>query len=100
MDTQSVETTSIDWLTPKAFAKESGLSLATVYRYLASGALPKFQPAGQNCRIAIPRSALCCLDPQAALPGIAPTTSKTATAVHKPTHLSGPAPAWTKSRRP
>ena len=45
-------------LSPAEFAVESGLSLATVRRYLKSGRLPKVQFGGFRCRVLIPREAL------------------------------------------
>jgi site-specific recombinase XerD len=43
---------------PKEFADRSGLSLATVHRYLKSGRLKKRQPGGKSCRVFIPESEL------------------------------------------
>jgi hypothetical protein len=45
-------------LSPAEFVAESGLSLATVHRYLKSGRLPKVQIGGFRCRVLIPREAL------------------------------------------
>ena len=47
-----------EYLSPHQFADYSGLSLATVRRYLERDKLPKCQPGGPRCRILIPRSAL------------------------------------------
>jgi hypothetical protein len=46
------------FLAPLEFARLSGLSLATVHRYLRSGKLPFFQPNGRRGRILIPIDAL------------------------------------------
>jgi hypothetical protein len=46
------------WLSPKAYAQASGISLATVRRYLKLGLLPKLQPGGKRGRVCIPRSSL------------------------------------------
>lgn len=54
----SSNTTDSLFISPAEFAKLSGLSLATVWRYLAAGRIPKTQPGGRRCRILIPRSAL------------------------------------------
>ena len=45
-------------VSPEEFAELSGLSSATVRRYLADGRLPKSQPGGRRCRVLIPVSAL------------------------------------------
>ena len=47
-----------EYLSPEQFSEVSGLSLATIHRYLANGRLPKVQPGGKRCRVLIPRSAL------------------------------------------
>lgn len=46
------------FLTPNEYARLSGLSMATVRRYLAAGHLPKYQPGGPRCRVLIPLHAL------------------------------------------
>ena len=55
---EPVGATEIEYLSPQQFACLSGLSNATVRRYLADGRLPKIQPGGQRCRVLIPRDAL------------------------------------------
>lgn len=45
-------------LSPAEFVARTGLSPATVRRYLKSGRLPKSQPGGPRCRVMIPVSAL------------------------------------------
>jgi excisionase family DNA binding protein len=47
-----------EFLSPQEFVAQSGLSLATVRRYLADGRIPSVQPGGRRCRVLIPRSAL------------------------------------------
>ena len=45
-------------LSPKEFSQLSGLSLATVHRYLKAGKLPFLQPGGPRSRVLIPSDAL------------------------------------------
>jgi excisionase family DNA binding protein len=47
-----------EYLSPREFVARSGLSLATVRRYLADGRLPSVQPGGRRCRMLIPVAAL------------------------------------------
>ncbi len=47
-----------DYLSPHEFVARSGLSLATVRRYLRTGRLPSLQPGGRRCRVLIPAAAL------------------------------------------
>jgi len=47
-----------DFVTPNEFVKLSGLSLSSVWRYLADGRLPKVQPGGHRGKVLIPRDAL------------------------------------------
>ena len=46
------------FLSPAEFAQLTGLSMATVRRYLRDGRVPKIQPGGARCRVLIPRAAL------------------------------------------
>ena len=52
------ETEPAVYLSPLAFSRLSGLSLATIRRYLKSGKLRFFQPGGKRARILIARSAV------------------------------------------
>ena len=47
-----------EYASPDEFAGLTGLSMATVRRYLRDGRLPKVQPGGKRCRVMIPRDAL------------------------------------------
>lgn len=61
-----------EFLSPEEFRLLSGLSPATISRYLKSGKLPKVQPGGKRCRVMIPRSALNALT---ASPAVTPTNA-------------------------
>lgn len=56
-DTAS-ELSSKDLLSPQEFASFTGMSLATVHRYLKAGTLPKIQVGGKRHRVLIPLNAL------------------------------------------
>lgn len=45
------------FFSPAEFSRQSGLSPATVARYLARGKLPYLQPGGKRCRVLIPQVA-------------------------------------------
>jgi hypothetical protein len=47
-----------DFIAPADFAQRTGLSLATVGRYIKSGRIPSLQPAGFRGRRLVPVSAL------------------------------------------
>ena len=47
-------TEAAHFLSPAEFSSHSGISLSTVWRYLADGLLPKVQPGGPRCRVLIP----------------------------------------------
>lgn len=47
-----------EYVSPREFVAQSGVSLPTVRRYLRNGRLPFIQPGGPHCRVLIPRSAL------------------------------------------
>src|SRR5690348_3372943 len=51
-------TTHKRFLSPKEFSELSGLSLATIHRYIKNGKLPYRQPAGPRGRILIPAEVL------------------------------------------
>jgi len=90
------------YLSPLEFCQLSGLSLATVHRYVKDGKLPFCQPGGHRTRILIPADALDALSGGAASTGPAGTTSaakasaNTATPGEKPAPLPGPRPKWTR----
>lgn len=90
------------YLSPLEFCQLSGLSLATVHRYLKSGKLPFWQPGGHRTRILIPVDALEALPGGAA--GMGPAGHSRAaqgsppisTTTEKPAPLPGPRPKWTR----
>jgi hypothetical protein len=51
----------VRFLSPQEFSQLSGLSLATVHRYLKNGKLLYRQPAGRRGRVLIPSNALATL---------------------------------------
>ena len=92
------------FLTPAEFAERTGLSLATVRRYIAAGRIPVAQPGGFRSRVLIPRDALV-------LPRPAPQGQRQLAAdpdrqrgssqnpANHSDRLSGPRPGWlTKSK--
>jgi hypothetical protein len=93
------------YLSPQAFSGLSGLSLATVHRYLRSGRLPYRQPAGRRGRIVIPADALELL-PGTTLPHgltqapVPPPTTATTQPPVTPARPPGPRPKWTRLAGP
>ena len=86
------------FVSPLEFSQLSGLSLATVHRYLKKGKLPSIQPSGRRGRILIPADALeLCGNTtlEAAQPEqtAAPTSEPGNAPNPRP---SGPRPRWTQ----
>ncbi len=73
------------------FAQASGLSLATVDRYLRDGRLQKVQIGGQRARVLIPRSQL--------FPMTSPSDHQTnsETFSHRSAVRRGPMPRWKRN---
>lgn len=93
------------YLSPLEFSHLSGLSLATVHRYLKSGKIPRRQPGGHRSRILIPVDALeTPSSPEPALAGAAaPATSAEPATAAEPSPsvlLPGPRPKWTRQAGP
>lgn len=93
-----------EFVSPADFVALSGLSLATVRRYVADGRLPSAQPGGRRCRVLIPVSALSGF--VRTRPTIAPqpqpkspTTSIASRHIPKKT-LPGPPPRWRSKIEP
>jgi excisionase family DNA binding protein len=92
------------FLAPSEFAERTGLSLATVRRYIAAGRIPVAQPGGFRSRVLIPRDALVL--PRPAPQGqrqLAADPDRHRDAAENPANnadrLSGPRPGWlTKSK--
>ena len=86
------------YLSVQEFKQLSGLSLATIHRYLKSGKLPFRQPAGPRSRVLIPTDALDILC-RSTQPPITPPLATDADltpdrdATNDPP-LSGPRPKW------
>jgi hypothetical protein len=93
------------YLSPQQFSGLSGLSLATVHRYLRNGRLPYQQPAGRRGRLLIPADALELLS-AATPPGgpprppLSPSTTATTQAPVTPARPPGPRPRWTRLAGP
>jgi hypothetical protein len=97
----SLDTRSRAFLSPEEFSHLTGLSLASVRRYLKSGRLPCWQPRGRRGRILIPTHlALQALSGPSGAPACAASTvtapsPAASVALHQPVSLlSGPRPKW------
>jgi hypothetical protein len=95
------------YLSPQDFSQLSGLSLASVYRYLKSGQLPCWQPRGPRGRILIPADALVMAhagrpDAPTSLTSTlaAPSPATAAPQCQTAPQLSGPRPKWLLSSPP
>jgi excisionase family DNA binding protein len=87
------------YLSPEEFGDRSGLSLATVHRYLKKGKLPFHQPGGRRTRILIPIDALESVSRSASQADrtTAPAAAQEASpAAERPVPLPGPRPRWTR----
>lgn len=89
---------SIDeqWISPREAARRLGVSEPTLRRYLRSGHIPFYQPAGKKGRILIPLSRLKAdagPDASEPLPSDVKPQSRSAAG------LAGPSPQW-MGRRP
>ncbi len=94
------------YLSPAEFVRLSGLSLATVRRYLANDRLPKVQPGGRRCRVLIPRDALEGVEKPAGPVGEEPLTDPTVSTKpeiqqfpKRSSQLGGPVPKWMGRRQ-
>lgn len=102
---EPVGTTEIEYVSPGQFVCLSGLSMATVRRYLADGRLPKIQPGGEGCRVLIPRDALnASFRPQSMTKTESDTwkqsdaRSEEICNSNSPPKSSGPTPRWRRRR--
>ena len=103
--TEAGESPARRYLSPREFGALSGLSLATVRRYLRSGRLPYRQPAGRRGRILIPADALELVS--AATPpdepsqaSVAPSTPAMTRPPVTPARPPGPRPKWARLAGP
>jgi hypothetical protein len=87
------------FVSPLEFSQLSGLSLATVHRYLKKGKLPSVQPSGRRGRILIPADALeRCGNTTLEAAHPEQTTLPTAKPGAAPSpRPSGPRPRWTRT---
>ena len=92
---------SAQYLSPEQFSELSGLSIATIRRYVRACKLPFVQPGGPRGRILIPADALARL----AMPRIEQPAQSMATEVTAEGRPEGPAPrrrpvpAWRRGRK-
>jgi excisionase family DNA binding protein len=97
-----VDNSSRRYLSPEEFNQLTGLSLATVRRYLKNGKLPFLQPGGRRGRILIPVDALAGLP--LVVSGATPISDLAACSPpqteiqNKPARIPGPQPRWTRRR--
>jgi hypothetical protein len=85
-----------NYCSPAEFSRRSGLSVATVRRYLRRGLLPHVQPGGRRHRILIRCDAAEQFrHPPAAQPR---AEADPPDAPSKPTPLSGPVPRWLRDQ--
>jgi hypothetical protein len=93
------------YVSVQEFVQLSGLSLATIHRYLKRGILRHLQPGGRHSRILIPSDALEMDTPSAAEPKRSASTAPPAPAVNTQplddeTRLPGPRPQWKRQACP
>jgi hypothetical protein len=92
--TQQAATRAKRFLSPQEFSGLSGLSLATVHRYLKRGKLPFRQPGGPRGRILIPADALLLSDVTPQVPRPTEAAAESTPLPTSPVPLSGPRPRW------
>jgi len=100
MNDKSPEPVEQRYFSPDQFAEMSGLSIATVRRYLATGKISSIQPGGCRCRKLIPVSVLDSFlreRPVATSTGKNSSNSKHISHHQYPkTSISGSKPNWLK----
>lgn len=88
-----------DYISPQEYCERTGLSIATVHRYLKAGRVPHAQPGGPRGRILIPTEAL-----DLGQVGSPARTGQNTAADPRGPHASGttgrpgPVPAWRRDR--
>jgi hypothetical protein len=93
--------TSPNHVSPQEFSDQSGLSIASVRRYLRDGKLPFVQPGGPRGRVLIPTDALARLaihgwgSPCPPNPDTSPAGERRSEGSSR---RSGPGPAWRRGR--
>lgn len=88
---------SREYLSPHQFAALTGLSIATVRRYVAGGVIQSIQPAGKRGRVLIPRSQLQ-VGPAAHAAAQLPPGESTVPPQSPRQRPSGPPPRWTRRK--
>jgi hypothetical protein len=88
------------YLSPLEFSELSGLSIATVRRYVDSGKLPSWQPAGFRGRVLIPSDALAPSAASSELESLPdpPSATRVGRPSDVPSRTSGPVAAWRRGR--
>jgi excisionase family DNA binding protein len=95
-----VDNPSRRYVSPEEFSQFTGLSLATVRRYLKDGKLTFLQPGGRRGRILIPVDAL--VGPPPDVSGATPVSEPAAGSLPpggsqtKTARIPGPSPRWTR----
>jgi hypothetical protein len=88
-------------VSPQEFSDQSGLSIASVRRYLRDGKLPFVQPGGPRGRVLIPTDALARLagdgrgDTSPPTPAASPAGERRS---EESSRRPGPGPAWRRGR--
>ena len=100
-DSSTGDVANRDYLSPHEFVARSGLSSATVRRYLRDGHLPSAQPGGPRCRVLIPVTVLKSFLAAKQVAGPngtdrSSTVTKSAYASNKP--LPGPTAKWRQNK--
>jgi len=85
-----------EYLSPEAFSRSSGISIATVRRRIADGTLPVVQLGGPKHRILIARDALIHRKTIASNPAESAGNDAPPKSVNAP--LAGQRPKWMRSR--
>lgn len=86
------------FLTVREFASQSGIGVATVWRYLHDGKLPKYQPGGRGCRVVIPIQALHTLPVYEGTNSMPQTDSAPSPGQkHQQKKIPGPRPKWPRT---
>ena len=96
LTTPSADKLERRFVAPQEFARLSGLSLSTVYRYLKSGKLPFRQPNGRRGRILIAIDAIELARGEDKEQQIASNATPEPPVQEAP-KLSGPRPKWARS---
>ena len=93
---QDSATESTEYVSPQEFARLSGLSLATIHRYLKRGKLQFRQPGGKRARLLIPRTALEHFEHSFPVKPAAEQSPAPTPDAETSSRLPGPRPKWSR----